>query len=916
MNSIYKYRICIIATAMLICCHIIPVVLVTGNSSTPYSVSTGVSTTAYDDATGTFFVGLEAGGDTYAVSKALRPALNATPTLVPIASNGLLTGQGIEFLTLATATGSEAANLALVTLNNDPFLQTQLIASTTDGATVTQSSVLKDASGVINTDGQDTAGIVGIAAQTDFIFAAVRPTDDANSFGDANSGIAVVQITPTTLTLNQKAAVSGDAGIKAQLFDPTVAEIQIQADPTITPNQIVMHWDDILQRLYMGIGVSTGANNGDGAKAVVVGRVSSQGVLSFSSIAPDAAFTAGKTTNMVGAINDADILELNSIKLGIMHTSTGPDYLIMNGGNIEADIDEGNNHIYALPLVNDPTNPAAQGTIAKKDAPLVDFKFVTPATVNADLPESTEAPVMVGGGTLPIPHTVPITALMVSGDTVYISLGGNQTDLAATGLFYSQALFDETGKIIRWTPWTKAAFPAHVFTATASASALSFFAVDAANGRVWGIDDQEKRSIALTQWNQTVSNSASLLDTLNSTLSQGCYSLLDLDQSTRGFAGNTTSRYALFGGANKVIFTQVSTATAATPTSAQTVTTDYTLPANFLETQLPPHAGAVTVLEYSRQLIDNFFFAGTNTGLFAFSADGNGLDVATFSDLNLAPFSTSSWQKIAAVSGSIIDLKTTGNALYLLAYHQSTQRYTLSRVLYDTTLASTFATQRVIAQTGTGIFNTVSIFTSIGIVATQEDGSAEQVVLGTNHGIFQSTRIGGVQDATDQDDALWTLVDNNTQWFTAIGYIDNASIPAYSPSVLWPLSRIDAYNCKLFNNGTVYQLAGSQDAEPFAFVPADFASNESPPPFLLKPLFYLWSDGNRRFFITSSLTIPGRTALASIPYNTSGWNITSLPEQYITYFPLSRIHSYNWASPIGVTGIFAVGTNKGVLTLE
>ena len=55
-----------------------------------------------------------------------------------------------------------------------------------------------------------------------------------------------------------------------------------------------------------------------------------------------------------------------------------------------------------------------------------------------------------------------------------------------------------------------------------------------------------------------------LTSTLNIALQSGCYSVLGLDQSTAGFAGATTSRYALFGGAARVAFTQISQAQTAT----------------------------------------------------------------------------------------------------------------------------------------------------------------------------------------------------------------------------------------------------------------------------------------------------------------------------------------------------------------
>ena len=166
---------------------------------------------------------------------------------------------------------------------------------------------------------------------------------------------------------------------------------------------------------------------------------------------------------------------------------------------------------------------------------------------------------------------------------------------------------------------------------------------------------------------------SSLVAQLNATFTGTSSAVLDLDQSTRGFLANQ-SRYALFAGdvnsQTNIIFTRISQSLGSSVLSPETIKSDFTLANNFLITALPTNTCQVQVLEYARQLTGsatNYFFAGTQNGLFVFSDSGNGFDVSTMGNLNAAPFSNGSWQLAPNIIGSVINVKTTGNVLYVLA---------------------------------------------------------------------------------------------------------------------------------------------------------------------------------------------------------------------------------------------------------
>lgn len=665
-----------------------------------------------------------------------------------------------------------------------------------------------------------------------------------------------------------------------------------------------------------------------GGKSVIVARVDEDGALTFENIAPNGAFALGGTENIVG-VYDAIPQPLAIHKLRVMHTSTGPSYLIVNGS--VGTINDIGGELYALPLVDrDDPNDSAQGTLAKKDAPLVDYRFVTPAQTNADLPTITEAAVVIGGGPVPLPVGGLISDIDVVGDTVYVSINNAPSAVSEGGILYSQALFNQEGKINDWTPWTKKAFPPFPTNGQPPASAVSYFSVDALTAKVWAVDNAGT-SVAQTAWNNTASTAflpnSSLVAQLNAQIKGPSLAVLDLDQSARGFLSNQ-SRYALFAGDNKIIFARISQALGANVNSPQTVITDFSLPSNFLVTTIPA-TSTVTVLEYARQLTGtptNYFFAGASNGLLVFSNGGNGFDVATMGALNAPPFSNGSWSFAPNINGWVVDVKTTGNVLYVLVAQPATattaMQSTLYRIPFQPTVAAMFAPGNIftLARTGIGIFNATFLFNAIELLSTNSTGSTEQLVVATNNGLYRSSRAGGVQAAANQGAAAWQLIPNSNFYYNDIAAVDNASIPFSSPSTLWPLYIADQDNQGTFSVSVLQQLNGTTDAGPFSFVPSLFNSIDAAtnPAFTTLPqITAFWSDGARRIAVISNIEsscIP--MELLSLPFNTLEWNITTPFNAILSDPILNSLFTFYWIKQIGVSGILMVGTENGIVALE
>lgn len=949
----------IIFLLLLITWHIDSTVLIPG----PATAATGnvatfngrVTTTAFDRVEGVFYAGTTSAGDS-----TLQSATRSSQGVIPVFTAVSAETTSVEAIRLVAKIGQPAFGLAYVIANlTGPLQQESVnIVNVNTGATQASGQLL-DSSGAAGSHGQVTDGIVGIASSSSFIFAAVRPGIMSlnTNFGATSSGIAVVAINQNTLALTQVPAINGDSGVKAQLLDPTIAPVNIgvAGNPTLFPNGTVpvpIIWDNQLQRLYVPLLVEVSANAGAGAKDIVVGQVLDQfGHLQINSIAPDTAFTAGNTHEIVGYLKtQSDVTQpfLSINNVAVMHCTTGPSYLIVNG-----DVGPQNtigNLIYAIPLVDlGSPNSSIQGTQANKNSALVNGKFVTPALATADMTLNTDAAAMVGAGPVPFDPVNIISDIFVVDDTVYVALDTVTSASSDTGALYSQALFDQTGKVVRWTPWTRRAFPVNGFPSQSVYGPISSFAMDAYNGVAWAVDGQSEQIVRTTNWDNpqstpTVKNT-SLVGTLNAAITNPVTSVLDLDQSTPGFTNGSNSqpyRYALFGSTGMVAFAVTSQALNATLDSPQAVTLDYSQSGYFLVTELPTLTN-ITSLEYARQLpgvAQNYFFAGSSDGLYVFGDPiGAGFDANTLNLLSGYPFAGHSWVKIGQniLPGSILDIKTSGLALYVLAVTTTPTnplQATLYRIPFQSTINAMFTPSNIftIAASNTGIFSSVLLFSGMQIIMTST--TSEQLVLATTSGYYQSTLPGGVQAATSQANAQWQPSSNNILYYNGIAGVDNASRTGSIPTKVWPFAFTSTLQTNLTNQSSWFQTLGTTDSGPYVQIPAFFNANNTSGAFNALPLTtYFWSDGGRRLAVVNQsqsncnkfprtnvvcerqFSCPSQQ-LFCMPYDVTNWGISEIASQFLFGSPLNSRSRFYWIKDIGTTGILMAGTEKGVVALE
>lgn len=918
-----------------------------------------VTAKAFDHTTGTLFLGLAKDDDSpikaapkeYTISKIPRVYGRSLPIkAIPIAPTNLQNFQ-VDFLSLATFPGNTTPNLVVVEgTSSGPATQTVVNITSFDGKTEQESPTLLGVNPAPGANGPAITGILNIASNRDTIFAATRQPNSDQTNPDI-IGIASVSIAQKTLQLEQQGAVQNDTGVKAVSLFPSDA-VTIAGTPSITPNRISMVWDEYLQRLYIGLQVAT-ANpemgaDGDGARSVVVAQTNQDKNVILQKFVPDAAFMDGQDNNIVGVKQVASQPNfITAAQLKVMHTTTGASYLIVLGGNgtisTQSAMRNGTtgNTLWALPLVDrqNPTDPM-QGTLANKNMfNATTHRFETSAAANGDLTQTTDLFAQVGNGPLPLQAMTPVWGfgggslqtiskaviidqntldIEVVGDTVYVAIASDQTSQDDTGVYYSQALFDQDGKIIRWTPWAKRAFPYDAFANTAKPTGtIRYVAVDPVVGKVIAADGDLGQSVRVTSWQQKPYLSP-LPTAVNPALRSGCYSVLDLDASTPGFTDNTASRYALFGGIKKVVFARTAQAMSTAARSPQQPITDFANPQNLLVSSLPNNAGCITTLAYSKNTNENsnYFFAGSTTGLFVFDQEGSGFSVDELNTLNQEPFIAYSWKQVPEIFGAVVDLQTNGNVLYVLTVEGGNE-YKIWALPYADEVATMVAKRRLLAQSGVGAFETVAAFYGMQPIAINEDGTEEQLVLATNRGIYQTTKNGGAQIAINQTDAQWQLIPSqSTTFFTDVFVVD-----APVPTQAWPISLQDPTRCKFYNAGGISQLTGGtvqEEAPPlFAWNPLNFTAQSMKEAFsTIPPISSFWSDGGRRFFILNAKNCAcfNQNQLMTLPYQVAEWGVTT--PLALSDTALNTVPTLNWIQQIGATGVMMAGTNAGVIALE
>lgn len=483
MNIRYNYALYLFLASISLCLS--AAVVIEGDTTGATSFTFAVGSHARGGSGGVFYVGALNAGDSNSFSIArniegqltFEPFAPSTATINGVAdqANPLFNASITQLSTFRTLLGTNRSVLL-------PMAVTAALPSSLflvrDVPTTTNAFMLAIPN-VKDVQSQTTTGIIGLQSfLQEAIFAAVLPSTSP-TFGDPNSGIAVAKVESVTVDEKTQAVlvqINADPNSLLPETDPaaspldrTSVSLKINSDLVSIDNALDMHYSEQLQRLYVALSVEGGPGASDGARAIAVGQLDNN-KLTFFQIAPDAVFT--DSDEIVGGVGASTQVSIHKVRT--MHTSTRLDYLIVVGGNGSPATTQ--RSVYALPLVNrlstGTIDNTIQGTLANvNDAPIDIYApapqstcnqsspllraraFVTAATEPGQIYLNNSPEAFVGGDLLPYGD---ITDINVYTDAVFVSVA-DTINSQLPGIFYSQALFDDNGVIIGWTPWQRVA---------------------------------------------------------------------------------------------------------------------------------------------------------------------------------------------------------------------------------------------------------------------------------------------------------------------------------------------------------------------------------------------------------------------------------------------------------------------------
>lgn len=518
------------------------------------SFSFPVKAHAFDPIGAVFFVGAAQAvpGNSFAVAAAYGMNFIAlAPEFVSLNNISQqpdpLFGSSLQFISLA---GSYPF---VVTAQEPNILYFYRAYGQTKNITLLSSGVLPDMAQ------QPSAGIVGVAGfmasgeQTvgHLMYAAVK--NNAGSFGQVGSGILQLQVQAQEITENEQKIIQYFIVLTARTaLDVTTPALAISSQITSIDNDVAgepvaldvhsfkqlytSNPQEAVKRippiglLYTGLLVTGAPGALDGARAVTL--QGDQPIVDASVIGVD---------SIIGGVGSSIQVSIHQVKT--LYTSTNLDYLVVVGGVGAPAATK--RQVFALPLINDST-ATGFGTLAKKDAMPIDiFETTAPyrfqqrvlrelPAAAGDLYTSTDTEARVGGdGTLP----GDIVECFVSGDSIFVTCAAGNCQQG--GIFYSQALFDQYGRVKGWTDWQRAG----------ASGAIWGSALDTRNTAYWlmqGVDANSVFTVARTVWTDTDNGFVSFVNRLFTQDNYGIQGALDLPWQHPIFDQTNGSRSSLF----------------------------------------------------------------------------------------------------------------------------------------------------------------------------------------------------------------------------------------------------------------------------------------------------------------------------------------------------------------------------------
>lgn len=593
-------------------------------------------------------------------------------------------------------------------------------------------------------------------------------------------------------------------GNRARAIELNEETLAIGADLLSIGNVVSMKWDGLLQKLYVGLTVQAG----QAARGLLMAS-QNNGVINFQRIAPDAVFTTNNSplaTTIPGSI-------VAIPKVTTLQTTTYLTYLVVLNGT---------SNIYAMPLVQAPdAEDGSHGTLANVTSiPVLDAspepfyrfqgrRFIIPAMTPADVFTTQSIQAQVGGGASP----APVIEMHAFKDAVFIATQEVGVNGEAPGIFYSQALFDDFGRIKAWTDWQRTGVTSGALAGFNFGNMTGdFYTIPLVNGAThsgyvtsWGLKSNPIESFVHAQFPKKIS---------------GVQGLLDFPCNTVGFSETIGTRIAVAAltGYKKIMLLQA---------GADQNNVFSSQPSNYAESlyesgngtleNFVPGVSAVSIsggelsklkaivaAEYVAGNTDGWWVVGGSGGLAVLArADGTGIGLPAGLQAGFAGLEND--MRFIQISSDtfVRKLLSFGNELFVLSASRL-ERITLTAE----GIANNSCPRTVLADIASftqnlGSFSDMAVSGPLALVASSV-------------GIFRSGNRIDVQTVTDQNAVNWTPVELNevagsfaTPERKAIGPITQllAISPTGNPKEWYTNNRGIAGNMYVLNGEVAYHQA-------------------------------------------------------------------------------------------------------------
>ena len=942
--------------------------LITGDAAAPASFSQGISVKAFDRYTGTMYVGLDAIATTpaFSIASAGRSATAFT---------GLADDAGLQVISthMGIMNNAGLATTHIAVRENTTGGLLEVIAST--GGAALAGGARGTAAGAVGNI-CDTAGAAagndlanaftliegGFSSTLGYglIFLRVMATAGADGL---NSGILAFKLTAGAGPLvrvgnwhTNNHAVRADTRISAAADNNNFLRA-LSTSLVLTTSSVVndIYWDSSLEKLFVAGSVTTQAKSNFHSAILTTTVVG--GHLGMNSIIPVAINAAPNDATTIFATDcNGGRQDPRILKIRTMHTSSDQVYLIVNGGIGDADANVGN-QFYALRydatdghIVSNDISRAEAGTTKITRGSVLTDNFIRTgnAVVANNLDGGNVGSNIIGGMVTPWEVADPASDMEVVGDTVYVSYNANgRTAARDPGVWSSTAMFDKNGVIIGWTRWER------VFTSDIAGvtDQTPFFAVDAYNNKLWRINNAAT-AVTRHAWGTTGFAATSLPGVINTAFVNDTHdditAVLDIPTFTPGIGAdaNVHNSFVLVGGYERVVFAQTKSLL------ANAVTIDFSAVTANEDTTLVG-AGTVRCLGFSRAPVaamadntkNNFFFAGTDLGLWVYCAADLGLgynNAAGYTNLNAAPFDTYTWQHLLStvITGAVTAIDSDGTYIYVVEQDVSTSGGIVSK-LWRITIGETAdeavpsagvllggmsnaANYALIAESGKDGIPVNTLFTGFSLATARDGALAGHVgILSTNAGALQSrVALSTLLVAGSNDASTWAGLDV-ARAYTAIKGIKRVPTTAVADDGagfrFYGTAFEDSTNGYNYFQDSTLRLFGCTAAEigdhQQYLIDTDVNGEFDVDTAKENRILSFWSDGGRRF--ATRFNGPDRVGSDSVnmlwamPYSPAEWNMTAPSANTDT--DDQRIY---WVENISGLGIIMAGTTNGVIALQ